>query len=263
MSENIIRIVDPDQPIYRIFPLWFFEEALRLQNTVLAHPSTWEDPYELLGGSIPVRHLNNDPDSHAIIDAPFLRVFAQCWSATKESDTLLRAYSRVVKDQHVRRNILPREEGVRVSSTPRKLLNALETGTKERLAGQSYIGSVRYISEDGLAMEVLDIFIKLKEHVFDQLDNLVNFALLKRNAFSHEAEVRLLFISDNPDPATKHIRVKIDPNAIFDEVTFDPRLEGFERKEREDVVRKLRYSGKIVASNLYQRPDLSIFLNDG
>jgi hypothetical protein len=262
MIDRIIRISDPDQPIYRIFSLWFFEEAIRTKNMILAHSSTWEDPYELLGRSIVIQHQTNDKVSQEVIDAPFLRVFAQCWSATKESDTLLRAYSRVIKDQHVRRNILPREEGVRVSTSARKLLSALEIGTKEEPAGQCYIGTVRYISEDTLAQEVLDIFIKSREHVFDQPDNLVNFALLKRGAFSHEAEVRLIFISDNLDPATKYIRVKIDPNTLFDEVTFDPRLEAFERREREDVIRKLGYIGKIVESNLYQSPNLFISLPD-
>jgi hypothetical protein len=56
------------------------------------------------------------------------------------------------------------------------------------------------------------------------------------------------------------MRVKIDPNVLFDEVTFDPRLELFERKEREAVIKNLGYTGKIVDSNLYQRPELVVRL---
>ena len=42
-----------------------------------------------------------------------------------------------------------------------------------------------------------------------------------------------------------------DPNNLFDEVRFDPRLAEFERKEREALARKLGYSGKVTTSSLY------------
>ena len=122
MSNNIIRISDPDQPIYRIFPLWFFEEALRLKNVVLVNPRIWEDPMEIVGGFIAVNQIVNGKLTQEHIEAPFARIFAQCWSSTMESDTLLRAYSRVVKDPYLRRNMFPREEGVRVRTSARKLL---------------------------------------------------------------------------------------------------------------------------------------------
>jgi hypothetical protein len=50
--ENLIAINDLDSPIYRIFPLWFFEEALRLRQLVLVAPERWEDPWEILASSI-------------------------------------------------------------------------------------------------------------------------------------------------------------------------------------------------------------------
>ena len=51
--------------------------------------------------------------------------YAQCRSATGDSDTLLRAYSHVVIDAGSGRNLYPGSEGVLVKSTPRKLLFAL------------------------------------------------------------------------------------------------------------------------------------------
>lgn len=262
MDNNIIHISDPDQPIYRIFPLWFFEEALRLKSIVLAHPSTWEDPMEIVGGSIAVNQNINGKPSQEFIQAPFEKIFAQCWSATKESDTLLRAYSSVVNDPYIHRNILPREEGVRVRTTARKLLNALQIGTREGPPGHCYIGSVQYMSKDALLQEIANAVGNFGKDVFKEPNNLATLALFKREAFSHESEIRLIFIGDNTAPGTKIIRVQIDPNALFEEVTFDPRLETFERREHEAVVKNLGYTGNIVESKLYMRTRLIVQLPD-
>lgn len=262
MTDNIIRIPDPDQPIYRIFPLWFFEEALRLKYLMLFHPSVWDDPLEILGSLIAVNQNVNGKYTQEIIQEPFTRIFAQCWSATKESDTLLRAYSRVVKDTHIRRNISPREEGVRVRTSARKLLNALESGIPAGLTGNCYIGSVQYMAQPKLLQVIANTVDRFGKNAFDQPSNLANLALLKRDAFSHESEVRLIFIGDKNEPGTKSIKVQIDPNALFDEVTFDPRLEIFERRERESVAKNLGYTGNIVESYLYARIELVVQLPD-
>ncbi len=262
MADNIIRIPAPDHSIYRIFPLWFFEEVLRTKSLVLAHPSIWEDPLEIVGSFIGVNQKLNGKYSQENIAAPFARIFAQCWSATKESDTLLRAYSRVVKDPHVRRNIMPRDEGVRVRTSARKLLNALEAGTKELPKGCCYIGAVQYLPREALLQRIANAVGKFGKDFFSHPNNLATLALLKREAFSYEAEVRLIFVYDEIVPGTKIMRVRMDPNALFDEVTFDPRLESFERREREAVARDLGYTGNIIESDLYHRIELTVRLPD-
>jgi hypothetical protein len=56
---------EPDIPIYRIFPLWFLDEALRLRVLTLNSPSRWEDPYEVIGEKIiVVRKLGEKLDIH-------------------------------------------------------------------------------------------------------------------------------------------------------------------------------------------------------
>ena len=260
MTNKLIRISDPDQPIYRIFPLWFFEEALRLKYIVLVNPGLWEDPMEIVGGFIVLNQIVNGKLTQVTISEPFTRIFAQCWSSTEESDTLLRAYSRVVKDPHFGRNIFPREEGVRVRSTARKLLSALEAGTQDQPKGQCYIGSVQYMAHKELLQYIANGVGEVGKTIFDYPDNLANLALLKRQAFSHESEVRLMFISDDPTPASKLRRVQIDPNEIFDEIAFDPRIG--EQGVRENVVRDLGYTGKIVGSELYKRLELIVQLPD-
>ena len=116
-----INIDNLDTPLFRIYPLWFFEEALRVKKLVLIPPHKWEDPYELLPWCVSVTRISGK----TILENKIRPVYAQCWSAKHESDTLMRAYSRVSKDFHHNRNILIRDEGVKVRTTPRKLMEAI------------------------------------------------------------------------------------------------------------------------------------------
>jgi hypothetical protein len=85
--------------------------------------------------------------------------------------------------------------------------------------------------------------------------------LQKRSAFQHEAEVRLIYIEGRDVPATSLVHVPINPNDVFDEVAFDPRLAEFERREREAVARSLGYTGTFAKSELYTGQALLVTLD--
>ena len=120
---------------------------------------------------------------------------------------------------------------------------------------------MKYMPREELLQDITNGVGKVGKSIFDYPDNLANIAFLKRQAFAHEAEVRLIFVSDDPTPKTNLMRVQIDPNEVFDEVTFDPRLE-VEQRERHDVTRDLGYTGNIVESELYMRSELIVQLPD-
>ena len=94
-TDNFMGIANPDAPIYRFFPLWFFHEALRLRQLVLIAPALWEDPYEDLAQWTMVTRRNTQPHTQTHLASYLKPAYAQCWSYTQESDTLLRAYSKV------------------------------------------------------------------------------------------------------------------------------------------------------------------------
>ena len=84
--------------------------------------------------------------------------------------------------------------------------------------------------------------------------------LLKRDYFSHEAEVRMIFVSHDEttlplkdETAAGLFSVSFDPNELFDEISVDPRLLGFERNEREEVMRNLGYTGTVTRRDHYQK----------
>jgi hypothetical protein len=260
-QSNLLDIRDPDAAIYRIYPLWFFEEALRLRQLVLVSPDAWEDPYEILTSRIMICYERSAPgQQHAL--GPLLRpAYAQCWSSTQESDTLLRAYSRIVKDPRVGRNTCPRDEGVRVRSTPRKLLEALLAWSPSPAAKSCFIGQVRYGNSDDIQQALTNV---LNDHDTDALSDgqlRADLVLLKRSAFQHESEIRLIYIETRDVPVRSMVNVPIDPNHIFEEVTFDPRLAEFERCERETLARKLGYTGRFGQSALYTGQAMLVLLD--
>ena len=261
LPEQLIRIGDPDQPVYRIYPLWGLEEALRLRQLVLVAPRLWEDPFEVIGNGIAVDRPRGDRIEQVIINQSLPPAYAQCWSATPESDTLLRAYSRVIKDPHFGRNICPRDEGVRVRSTPRKLLEALLKGKRAEDGSCCFIGSVQYLARNALLQEVANAIGAVGLGVFEHPANRAKLLLLKREAFAHEAEVRLIQVRHGPDSPDALLRVQIDPNTVFDEISFEPRLAVFERKEREEAVSDLGYTGPFCESGLYDRVLLQVSLS--
>jgi hypothetical protein len=261
-DPGFLDIADPDEAIYRIFPLWFLEEALRLRQLVLVPRTSWEDPYEVLEKRIAVNvHSCGVYQRQVMMGNGLPQAFAQCWSATPESDTLLRAYSRVVKDTHFQRNTCPRDEGVRVRSTPRKLLEALRAGTREGPSASCFIGSVHYLSQTELMQSVTNVIGQIGLGVFAVAEYRARLMLQKRTAFSHEAEVRLIYVEHQLGAEKPLLRVQIDPNEVFEEITFDPRLVEFERLERETAMRSMKYAGAVNTSDLYQPILMEVMLD--
>ena len=256
---GFLGIDDPDEPIYRIFPLWFFEETLRVGNLVLVPPERWEDPFEVLPSRVIMERPK--PYEQKPLETFLKPAYAQCWSRTKESDTLLRAYSRVVKDPHHRRNTLPREEGVVVRSTPRKLLSAMQDWARSRPAMSCFIGAVRYESSDAIRQYLTDRISQYGPGAVGRGQLRAELLLLKRQMFSHEAEVRMICVCDLPEQPL--MQIPVDPSSIFDEVTFDPRLETFEQREREAVARSLNYKGPVRRSDWYTVILLQVILPNG
>lgn len=107
------------------------------------------------------------------------------------------------------------------------------------------------MTDDQLMHEIADL---IRREGFNALSPPLHRAqrlLLKRTAFSTEAEVRIIVAHNIEDTTERLLSVKIDPNELFEEIAFDPRLELFEAKERQDDVRKRGYTGKIHDWQLY------------
>jgi hypothetical protein len=254
---GLIGVADPDAPLFRIFTRPALEEVLRSRRLALVAPSRWPDPLDdLASGAVLVG--GPDSDSRRTPLKPYLRpIYGQCWSAI-ESDTLLRAYSRIDRDPRTGRLQQPECEGVQVRSTARKLLAAARRWTDDSRRLQAFVGAVRYGTRGEVAAELASLIGQHGPEAAGRGELRARTALLKRRAFQHEAEVRLLCVFDEAECPNEVMKMTVDPSEMVEEISFDPRLDPAEREDRERHVRALGYTGAVRRSELYDETALEI-----
>ena len=82
------------------------------------------------------------------------------------------------------------------------------------------MGSVEYLDRDALFQRVANAVERGGLDVFEYPAELAALLLTKRAAFSHEEEVRLIHVGRGVDhPSDSVLLIKIDPNALIDEIT--------------------------------------------
>ncbi len=85
---------------------------------------------------------------------------------------------------------------------------------------------------------------------------------LKRKEFEHEAEVRLLYQFNKDGCSDQHPEViwqfAIDPNMLFDDVLFDPRMDDATFRVESQRLRALGFAKPVTQSTLYKLPNLKI-----
>jgi hypothetical protein len=78
--------------------------------------------------------------------------------------------------------------------------------------------------------------------------------LIKRDAFLHEAEARLIYVEHRDGHGDAPLfYVPFDPNSVFEEVILDPRLHPEDVRDRQAELISLGFSHPVNKSDLYQR----------
>jgi hypothetical protein len=259
MEHDRVRCVnlgdDLDRPLHRIFQSSRFEELIQAREIALVDPSLWIDPREdpcagfMLsaapgaGFRKPQRQL-----------ADYLSAcWAQCWSTDAESDVFLRAYSRVDLDPETRRNKYPEEEGIRVTTTPRRLLRAMNDWAANHEQDHFYLAAVDYEPEDQFAQNLANRLSRPEGPLyFSTPDGRAESLCTKRVRFRDEREVRLLCVGAGKLGTGEKIRrFKVEPDTLITEIAFDPRLLTFEQRERAQKFRSMGFDGKIIEDPAY------------
>lgn len=256
-----------DVPVRRIFPLCLLQRAIRVKQLTLVSPQLWDDPHEDLASMCMLTRLPDLEKGVAWRQVDLARylapAWAQCWSFNPGSDTLLRAYSRVLIDPLERRNADPRNEGVTVSTTPRLLINTIRRWVTERPQFHFAIGRVAYMPEGAIGQHLLNLVNSNAGPAFFQtVQGRADSLMCKREYFQHEDELRLLCIKrEHADQEPDIQGFQFEPNETFTSMSFDPRLIEFERLEREAEVRRLGYKGLIVPDTSYQKLVVDLQMN--
>ena len=233
-EDNILNGLDLDTKIYRIFTLARFKELVKSDELVLVNPEMWDDPFENF-----FLKANATDSEGNIVDFSNLRKmwYGQCWTKNKDTDAMWRIYS-------------PDKNGVRVSTTARKLFDAIYDEDDKFAPLKYFIGEVYYATKAELN-DFMD-----KNSFWDiarggQNNNFAKLLCIKREAFMHEKEIRIL-VNENDERIKPNglYKIGINKNILIEDICLDPRLTEIEYYKNEAEIRKLF------------NPNLTIFQSD-
>ncbi|MCK1455197.1 DUF2971 domain-containing protein [Bradyrhizobium sp. 35] len=243
-ADNIFDIPDLDAPIYHIYSKHWFLDLLKTGENGLVKPRIWDDPFENFflrsevtgpaGEKISIENLAED-------------WYGQCWTLNADTDAMWRIYS-------------PDKDGIKVRTTVRKLFDSFYDA-RDTFADLKYlIGKVQYKTEAEIAALMgRTTFANIA--FGGQATGFARLLSIKREAFIHENEVRLLFQDLDPKRASGvAARFGFDVNKVCDEVVLDPRLDqaGFDALESE--IKSAGCAIPISQSTLYRAPKFNLAL---
>jgi hypothetical protein len=241
-TNNFINIdLDiKDQYIYRIISVERLIELFKNKQNVLVSPKKWEDPFEnfILNAKAKL------PDGE-IVDFGFRDDFyGQCWTRHKASDAMWRIYS-------------PESNGVRIRTTIQKLAHSLASGLQPWQNVRCFIGKVKYLNNKKM-MEFANTVFKGK--INPEAYEVAKTLLIKRPAFKHENEVRLLYFKNENECHGSIYKYDIDPHNLIDQIMIDPRLDYDQfKKVKENIKTKTNFKDRILRSLLYSPPKNMVF----
>jgi Protein of unknown function (DUF2971) len=247
MENNGLAIEDWDAPIYRTYSLEYALGLFKRRTNGLVHPSRWDDPFEnffLKNGAV------DEAGNLVMLDDVHKDFYGQCWTLQEESDALWRIYS-------------PTKGGVCIATTIRKLFGSFYDPNDPNASQKYFIGRVNYVTREGLD-DFIDNTSFEDSSMGAQARTLAETLLIKRKAFEHEKEIRLLFNDYNQDTGKDRLavfRLLDQPNSVFDKVLLDPRLTQIVADAHEAGLKQVGCLLPISRATLYDSPSKPIKLN--
>jgi len=239
VDQNVINI-DLDAPVWRVFNSCRLRDEIAGNRLTLVRDGMWDDPFE----NFLEKWQFILPTGESVrTDTILRRFFGQCWTHhATETDATWRIYS-------------PDKHGVRVRSTVRALMTALWDQSDTFAELKYFVGRVRYVRQDAILTAMTSsgtaTGLLVGRGGWDQ----INMLLVKRQEFHHEEEVRLLFRDvDDQHTAERLFQRSVDPNRIYLEATFDPRMLDDEYERQRSALIAAGFAGPISRSDLYQPP---------
>lgn len=231
-----ISTAERDRFIYRIISVERLLQLFETQNNVLVKPKKWEDPFENFILQSQVQIQTGEIATFRFRD----QFYGQCWTLHSASDAMWRIYS-------------PSKDAVRIRSTIRGLADSISRTLGDWARVQAFIGKVRYLPSKQLVAYANSAFVGVgtpSPQLFAQT------LLVKRPAFKHEREVRILFFQRDENLATHDLFVySIDPHKFVDQIMIDPRMSEKDADALKAQIKvKTGYRGPIKRSLLYAAP---------
>jgi hypothetical protein len=229
--------IDLKQHVYRTISYERLVELFTSKKNTLVKPNLWEDTFE---NFILKSKLINEIGEQIEYDV-HERMYGQCWTLEESSDAMWRIYS-------------PDKSGIRIRTTIEKLLDSLCLATIARENGEHCIGKVEYLKETELVKRAKEMFTTHGKITFG---NLFRSLLIKRSAFKHENEIRLMFCDWAKGAGENNLfKYTIEPHDLITQLMIDPRVHKEQFECIECSIRKqTEYKGEIKLSQLYRLPE--------
>jgi len=271
--KSIRQLIDDEDAkkitIHRIIGIERFLQLLHEQQLTLISPEMWQDPYE--------KALKKHTDSRCGNQA--FNTYGLCWSTESRSDALWQIYS-------------PNALGIKITTTVGKVIVCLASSpASQSLMDRTFIGAVSYLPErtskktgyswpsGPLTLGASDFvhpistfanaiseITSLDESQLRSPTLLARSFFIKRRAFQHESEVRLLAFpelnnqmawQENSADEKNIFKIQMPIQNWITQVEFDPRMkDDVFQAVKSFVVPKLQHlrDNEIKKSTLYTIP---------
>jgi hypothetical protein len=217
-------------PVYRIISFQRVLELFEKGVNTLVKPVAWDDPFE----NFILRLKGRLPSGELVEFAQRYDFYGQCWTLVGGSDAMWRIYSSD-------------KRSVRIKVRLKTLVETLAP----QATGIALLGKVRYLSAVGLVRWAKKAMLHAD---VPDVRLLAQTLLVKRAAFSHEKEFRLLYFEPRQDQP-RLFQYRVDPHKFVEEMVVDPRLTADEAAQFIDEIKtKTGFAGPISHSELYAAP---------
>lgn len=237
-NGNFLNLGDDelDQHVYRIMPQGYVFSLFADRQNVLSQVHNWKDKFEnfqlKLGGILDGEQF----------EFGFKNDFVgQCWTNESLSEAMWGIYANDAAARFLR-----------IRSTPRKLLQGLVAAHPHMPQDTCFVGQVEYKRE-----HELEAYLRDGGSLELGAVSFANALLLKRKAFEHESEVRLLYFGDAKDYDGNGLyRYGVDPHQMITQIMADPNRD--RRNWLDDkaaIERATGFLGDIKRSKIYDPPE--------
>lgn len=227
--------VDLDRHIYRIMPESFVISMFNNNENFLSKIGNWKDKFENfqlnLGGSIQGQSFDYSYHDDFV---------GQCWTSEKSSEAMWGIYANDSTKRYLR-----------IRSTPRLLLKSLASAHPKMPQDTCFFGRVQYLKEADLQAHA-----EAGGQLILNNPKIASNLLLKRKAFKHENEVRLLYFGEAKDYDAQGLyRYVFDPHTVITQIMGDPNRDRTNWTSDKTALQSATgFKGKIKRSKIYDPP---------
>lgn len=233
---NFDKIEDLDRNVYRIMNEQHVLSLFQRRRNAMSRFRNWKDRFEnfLMNCGHEVDGVKHD---NVVRD----KMVAQCWTSEGYSDAMWGIYANN-----------PNERFLRIRSTPRKLLKALNRAQPCQANALCRIGRIAYKSTPRIKA-----YYDRNKSADVSMELLFQSLLLKRTAFLHEREVRLIYCAMFASLDENGLFwYDVDPHDMVTQIMADPNRNRTKwNTEKEQIQLKTGFLGEIKRSKIYDAPD--------